>query len=162
MTNIIIGFIYVNCAYLHFYFNELCTTFACLWSNRQRVQNIQRCTYWVSGLHVHSGLPAHLPFMRPDRHWPAQWGIGTDKTFVSFCPSLRVPDRLWTLVSSLYAACTSVSKLHNKLFARAKLCVCMCVQYITLLLEQENKVNGSDFGILRRQGCLRVSSYWVR
>ena len=30
------------------------------------------------------------------------------------------------------------------------------------LPERQTSPAGSDFGILRRQGCLRVSSYWVR
>ena len=44
-------------------------------------------------------------------------------------------------MSSLCAACASVRKLHNKLFASAKLRICLHVRTVTLPLEQENMVN---------------------
>ena len=42
------------------------------------------------------------------------------------------------------------------------ICVSPQIGFSTMLCECQTSPAGSNFGILRRQGCLRVSSYWVR
>ena len=42
------------------------------------------------------------------------------------------------------------------------ICVSPRSGFSTRLPEHQTSAAGSNFGILRRQGCLRVSSYWVR
>ena len=66
------------------------------------------------------------------------------------------------LIDDVYALkCSRCSQQNGRSHEMSLICVSSQSSFSNRLPELQTSAAGSDVGILRRQGCLRVSSYWV-